>query len=110
MKRRNYRYSGNCAGYYRKTLAEQIIIEKSKEINDVRSALDESSIVTITDDKGLITFVNDKFCSISKYSKEELLGQYHYLDNPYYKLNKFIKNIFKTIANGHVWRGDYAYY
>jgi hypothetical protein len=38
-----------------KTLAEQIIIEKSKEINDVRSALDESSIVTITDDKGLIT-------------------------------------------------------
>jgi hypothetical protein len=38
-----------------KTLAEQIIIEKSK-INDVRSALDESSIVTITDDKGLITF------------------------------------------------------
>jgi PAS domain S-box-containing protein len=89
-----------------KTLAEQIIIEKAKEINDVRSALDESSIVTITDDKGLITFVNDKFCSISKYSKEELLGQYHYLDNPYYKLNKFIKNIFKTIANGHVWRGE----
>jgi hypothetical protein len=32
MKRANYRYSGNCAGYYRKTLAEQIIIEKTKEM------------------------------------------------------------------------------
>jgi PAS domain S-box-containing protein len=89
-----------------KTLAEQIIIEKAKEINDVRSALDDSSIVTITDQKGIINFVNDKFCSISKYSKEELLGQYHYLDNPHYKLNKFIKNIWKVIANGQVWQGE----
>jgi PAS domain S-box-containing protein len=89
-----------------KTLAEQIIIEKAKEINDVRSALDESSIVTITDQKGIINFVNDKFCSISKYSKEELLGQYHYLDNPHYKLNKFIKNMWKVIANGQVWQGE----
>jgi PAS domain S-box-containing protein len=89
-----------------KTLAELIIIEKAKEINDVRSALDESSIVTITDQKGIINFVNDKFCSISKYSKEELLGQYHYLDNPHYKLNKFIKNIWKVIAKGQVWQGE----
>jgi hypothetical protein len=41
--------------YYRKTLAEQIIIEKAKEINDIRSALDESSIVTITDHKGKLS-------------------------------------------------------
>lgn len=89
-----------------KTLAEQKIVEKAKEINDIRSALDESTIVTITDQKGVITFVNDKFCSISKYSKEELLGQYHYVNNPEYHLNKFIKNIWKTIANGKVWKGD----
>ncbi|MFE3848741.1 PAS domain S-box protein [Flavobacterium sp. LB3P45] len=89
-----------------KTLAEQKIAEKAKEINDIRSALDESTIVTITDQKGVITFVNDKFCSISKYSKEELIGQYHYVDNPEYQLNKFIKNIWKTIANGKVWKGD----
>jgi hypothetical protein len=41
--------------YYRKTLAEQIITEKAKEINDIRSALDESSIVTITDHKGKLS-------------------------------------------------------
>jgi len=89
-----------------KALAEQKIAEKAKEVNDVRSALDESTIVTITDQKGVITFVNDKFCSISKYSKEELIGQYHYVNNPEYQLNKFIKNIWTTIANGKVWKGD----
>jgi PAS domain S-box-containing protein len=89
-----------------KTLADQKIAEKSKEVNDIRSALDESSIVTITDENGVITFVNDKFCSISKYSEEELLGKYHYADNPEYQLNKFIKNIWKRIGGGEVWKGD----
>jgi PAS domain S-box-containing protein len=89
-----------------KTLADQKIAEKSKAIYDIRAALDESSIVTITDEKGVITFVNDKFCSISKYSREELIGQYHYVDNPEYRLNKFIKNIWKTIESGKVWKGD----
>lgn len=89
-----------------KTLAERKIQEKSKEVNDIRSALDESAIVTITDHKGIITFVNENFCSISKYEEGELIGKYHYVDNPEYQLNKFIKNIWTTIANGDVWKGD----
>jgi PAS domain S-box-containing protein len=89
-----------------KALVEQKIAEKSKEVNDIRAALDESTIVIITDKKGVITFVNDKFCSISKYSKEELVGQYYYADNPDYQFNMFVKNIWKIIENGEVWKGD----
>ncbi|EIA07816.1 PAS domain S-box protein [Flavobacterium frigoris] len=89
-----------------KTIAERKIKEKSKEVNDIRAALDESSIVTVTDHKGVITFVNENFCSISKYSEHELIGRYHYVDNPEYQLNKFIKNIWSTIASGNVWKGD----
>lgn len=89
-----------------KTIAEQKIAEKAKEINDVRSALDESAIVTIADHKGIITFVNDKFCSVSQYDRDELIGRYHYVGNPEYQLNRFIKNIWTTIANGKVWKGD----
>jgi PAS domain S-box-containing protein len=89
-----------------KTIATQIIAEKAKEINDVRSALDESAIVTITDHNGVITFVNDNFCLISQYAQEELIGHYHYVGNPEYQLNKFIRKIWKTIANGEVWKGD----
>jgi PAS domain S-box-containing protein len=89
-----------------KTLAEHIIIEKAKEINDVRSALDESAIVTITDEKGTIISVNDQFCSISKYSKVELIGRFHYLDNPNFKMSKFIRKIWNTISRGHIWKGE----
>ncbi|NGY38026.1 PAS domain S-box protein [Flavobacterium sp. XN-5] len=89
-----------------KTLAEQIIFEKAKEINDVRTALDESSIVTITDEQGVILFVNDKFCSITQYKKEELIGQFHYLGNHSDMINKFVENIFATISDGKIWKGE----
>ncbi|HEY4619217.1 MAG TPA: PAS domain S-box protein [Flavobacterium sp.] len=97
---------GSILDVTQKTLAEQKIAEKAKEINDVRSALDESAIVTIADRKGIITFVNDKFCSVSQYDRDELIGHYHYVGNPEYQLNKFVKNIWTTIASGKVWKGD----
>ncbi len=78
-----------------------------KEITDYRYALDQSAIVAITDQKGTIVYVNDVFCKISKYSAEELLGQDHRIINSGYHSPSYIRNLWVTIANGKIWRGEF---
>ncbi|UQD56511.1 PAS domain S-box protein [Flavobacterium sp. K5-23] len=88
------------------TLAEQKIEANIREIEHIKAALDESAIVAVTNQKGIITYVNDKFCDISKYSSEELIGNDHRIVNSGYHSKAFIKNIWVTISNGEIWKGE----
>lgn len=80
--------------------------ERTRDLADVNYALEKSAIVAITDTRGIIKFVNEKFCEVSKYSREDLLGQDHRILNSGYHPKEFIRTLWTTIARGQIWRGE----
>jgi diguanylate cyclase (GGDEF)-like protein/PAS domain S-box-containing protein len=84
----------------------QELTQSLKDLSNIKFALDESAIVAITDRRGIITYVNEQFCSISKYSTEELVGKDHRIINSGYHSKEFFKQMWATISSGQVWKGE----
>lgn len=76
------------------------LVKAYKEIIDI------NTICSVTDPAGKIIYVNDKFCDISKYTKEELLGNDHRIVNSNYHPSSMFKELWDTIQSGKVWRSD----
>ena len=86
--------------------AEEALRSSLRKMADLKAALDESAIVAITDGQGKITYVNDRFCEISGYYMEELLGQDHRILNSGYHDKEHFEDLWSTVARGEVWRGE----
>jgi PAS domain S-box-containing protein len=77
-----------------------------RELGDFKAALDEHAIMATTNLQGRITQVNDKFCAVCKYSREELLGQDHRIINAAYHSKEYFQEMWSAISQGRVWRGE----
>lgn len=78
----------------------------AKDFDHLKSAIDEAAIVAITDKSGVITYANKKFCDISQYSVDELIGKTHQIINSNSHPKEFFIEMWKTISSGKIWEGE----
>jgi PAS domain S-box-containing protein len=85
---------------------ENDLLQSLKEVSDYKYALDASSIVEVTDEHGIIKYVNENFCKISQYSSAELVGNSHVMINSGYHSKELMNTLWSTISNGKIWRDE----
>jgi PAS domain S-box-containing protein len=85
---------------------EEHLRNSLKNLSELKLALEQAAIVAITDERGIINYASEKFCEISKYSREELIGQNHRLINSGYHPQEFFQNLWQTISAGQIWQGE----
>lgn len=80
--------------------------ELLKQLSDIKFALDQSVILSVTDENGIIQYVNDKFCKITQYTPQELVGQPYRILNSGVHPSAFFAKMWRIIMQGNVWTGE----
>ncbi|MDR3462394.1 MAG: PAS domain S-box protein [Beijerinckiaceae bacterium] len=84
----------------------QLVASREKALEDQKFALDQHAIVSITDPRGIITYANDRFCEITGFARERLLGANHNIVDSGHHEPEFFEDLWATILDGKVWHGE----
>lgn len=87
-------------------MMEESLRKKIKHLEHYKNALDCHSIVAETDAAGNITYVNDKFCELSEYARDELMGSNHRILNSGHHAPEFFKELWRVCSSGETWNGN----
>ena len=85
---------------------EEKIAAQNKDLKEITDALDQSALVSIANSDGLIIRANQKFCEVSGFTEQELIGQNHNIVNSRYHDASFWKELWTTIRQGKIWRAE----
>jgi len=86
--------------------AEERSLQEKRKFESLVNGLNQSAIVAVTDKAGTIQSVNDLFCKISGYSRDELIGANHRILKSEIHDQEFFRDMYRTIAGGQVWHGE----
>lgn len=86
--------------------SQEAALKALDELRHQKFALDQHAIVATTDVHGTITYVNHKFCEISGYSEDDLIGKNHRLLNSSTHSTDYFRDMYRIIASGKVWNGE----
>lgn len=93
---------------YMNDVLERRVVERTAELSDYKFALDEAAVVSITDTKGNLKYVNDNFVKLTGYTRQEAIGASTRMLNSGYHRPEFFRSMWQTISAGSVWRGEFC--
>lgn len=85
---------------------ERRVDERAAQLASFKQALDQHGLVVISDSAGIISYVNDRMCEVSGFSREEIVGRTHAVMNSGYHSSEFFDELWQTISSGQVWHGE----
>ncbi|MEK5039733.1 EAL domain-containing protein [Sporosarcina sp. FSL K6-3457] len=89
-----------------KVIANESYEQTLERLLTIENALDQSAAIAVTNRQGVISYVNDNFCKLSKYTAQELIGQTHRIVNSNFHPKSFFKDLWQTISSGEIWKGE----